>query len=188
MVQGAYGGAVYINTNAWNNRRKLLIAGGLAATLKYKHKLLTRMRYTYEYYLGGCGSDLYKLRHYYKMSKTTVIWFVNSMIYSFTDDDMKFIIYIADKLGEKKLLKQNTKICKTREFDDVDLFEIADEYRMTVVPGIDREKEFEEKKQEARRYLKRIRSKTIIINSSNKENKLKKRLKRKKIIRSVKIA
>ena len=34
MVQGAYGGAVYINTNAWNNRRKLLIAGGLAATLK----------------------------------------------------------------------------------------------------------------------------------------------------------
>lgn len=181
MVQGAYGGAIYINTNAWNNRRKLLIAGGLAATLKYNHKSLTRMRYTYEYYLGGCGSDLYKLRHYYKMSKTTVIWFVNSMICSFTDDDMKFIIHVADKLGEKKLLKQNTKICKTREFDDVDLFEIADEYRMTVVPGIDRGKEIEEKKQETRRYLKRMRSKTIIINSSNKENKLKKRLKRKKL-------
>ena len=94
---------------------------------------------------------------------------------------MKFIIHVADKLGEKKLLKQNTKICKTREFDDVDLFEIADEYRMTVVPGIDRGKEIEEKKQETRRYLKRMRLKTTIIDSSNKENKLKKRLKGRKL-------
>jgi len=128
MHQHKCGGMVTIETNEWNERRKLLLLGGIAATLKIKNKQLSRLGYTFHYYLGGCQSDFKKLRTYYNMSKKTIIWMVNSMIYSFSEKDMDFIRHIADMLGQKETSKNKYNVF-AKSFEKDELFKLAEEYR-----------------------------------------------------------
>lgn len=129
MHQARCSGMVTIVTNEWNKRRMLLLLGGCAATLKAKGKTLTRLGYTFQYYLAGCGSDFWKLRCHYHMSKKTVIWMVNSMILSLTDRDMDFIRHIADVLGRKETAKNKYNVF-AKSFDKDELFQLAEEYRL----------------------------------------------------------
>ena len=128
MGQSRIGGYINIDNKEWNYRNRLLILGGVAAVLKTKKQEMNKNRYRLYFYLKGCYSDFYKLRHFHHMSKQQIIFEVNSMINSFSDSDMQFIKNVANDLAIKEEQKyKNTRWTK-RILSQEELFELAKDY------------------------------------------------------------